>query len=1277
MEGQREHVRSLGTNGGSAGAPSLLSSKFSSEGMLQLPSLKSVSFVSSEKSMRLEHGSSSSADMDAEGGNSIVAAQRGFKMGSAQERKFWCSEVNALNEHGLIPKVLVASQDQAIVQKVRLAVRESNALMSVAWSPEDVTVQLNLFEFKCVFLDASYLLEFLDATGSAHESVEKMCKSLRQAKTKQVLYLNHDVTDPRLEFILGEEITCGNSSDLPSVRLPVVILGQDEAHVRKALDMVMDMSNMVARKADLSRMLEEGLEEARLEFKETMFICQCLVSRELKSLADVCRVLACALEENKRVDEEAETHLQTALKEYSKGAIELYRYDLLQEVEDWYVSKDDKIVYESDPTGTGTAAYLQKCVDLGILKVGSAYETMAGQSQNLHLRSYSMGRKGGIALSAGIRLNTFIKKIELRCNDLQAEGAIAIAEGLKHNRTVTYLDISENCIGCEGAKAIAGMLEVNPVLKTLRLQKNEIKDKGAKYLSRALIYLAPDGAVDGYRILQPLAKFPTKIPILFPGPGGSVADGYHATESNLTILDLSKNLIGAVGAKYLGYMLHMVGSCDSHPPLLQEIHLQHNQMLDVGAIHICEGMVSNKYLKLLDVSDNGLEEGGGIALSNMLLKNSSLSILHAKGSNMGREVGNALAMALSKNTTLKRLDLGGNAMGETVVNLMLKASSSIKGGSLESLRSNRNAKYFHHGTDHIPENSRKTGGPFRHGKRVQLFDINDPDGHYHLNLSLPWDTFLLQQLLNLQRQGPGRTIWNEKLDGVSCRIGSSALTPTSGILQFDYVSDTKKVLYVEKYHFDLSLPHDYEFAQSLKQRALQFSGSEGWKFEELAGLPFKLPYDPNWKLPVRSQLELAYCIYKFHPGLNFDPNSPDADYILNLKLPWDRLVAMKLYEMAEAIGPECWINPRLNNLFFRMNVDSDGHFLWALPKEGVLKFTFRTRKKEGEFTKLFQLDMSDPWEQWVAGELWGRVLNNGPLESWQSITLDADSYNPLKCRERKGWAGEIGKDIPKTGILRFLHQVVDPNRIQVEIEVLNMERDDDRIRALKLRDECLVNLESSMSRVTLDQEKLQLPLSKDWLPPMRGLLRIRLERLRPGDKPVSIKLFEKMRKKFCKFGENEQARIRFIDDEIVGRGRYLAAFMVEDLLRHWPSCEDVGRALSKFFKCTVDYMTLARLVLQHIKGMEVEKDVENIQNSDGKGISVKGRRRSSVVIVQAHKAQDFRHRRLVGHFSVLEDEGVGRILPFVENDSDMVKQVHLFPLFKKKRQPGGKEKGSK
>ena len=248
------------------------------------------------------------------------------------------------------------------------------------------------------------------------------------------------------------------------------------------------------------------------------------------------------------------------------------------------------------------------------------------------LRDDAIGKKGVIALSHALKINTSLTSIYLIGNAIGDNGAIALSDALKTNSSLTTIYLINNAIGDNGAIALSDALKTNNSLTTLYLSYNAIGENGAIALSDAL-----------------------------------------KTNTSLTTIDLTWNKISENGAIALSDALKTNAS-------LTTINLSCNAIGDNGAIAFSHALKTNTALTRTSLWYNAIGDNGAIAFSHALKINTSLTDIDLSCNAIGGNGATALSHALKINTSLTDIDLSCNAIGDngaTALSHALKINTSL------------------------------------------------------------------------------------------------------------------------------------------------------------------------------------------------------------------------------------------------------------------------------------------------------------------------------------------------------------------------------------------------------------------------------------------------------------------------------------------------------------------------------------------------------------------------------------------------------------------------
>jgi len=476
-------------------------------------------------------------------------------------------------------------------------------------------------------------------------------------------------------------------------------------------------------------------------------------------------------------------------------------------------------------------------------------------------------------MSAALIVNQKIRSLNLSDNWFGNEGVHALAEVLANNTTLTSINLSDNRVGLPGARSLCRRLQENNTLAELNLKGNNLDDRAAAPLADAL-----------------------------------------KNSTSLTKVDLSYNSFGEAAGALFGDML----SGHSH---LLEVNFKWNALKAKGGAAVAEGIKNNQVLNKVDLGWNGLGDKGTVALGDMLTNNSSITHLDVSHNRINLEGAMALSEGIKNNQNLLSLELGFNPMGitqGTVCNI-----SGVQ-AIVEALKNNGNLETV--GLTNV-----QSGGGTNRG-RASRFDPKNPDGHYVLDLSQPWDRFLAETLYDRMMDEGGESWINVTLDGIGIEVlkgGARWELPPQGTLEFDYV--TWKRGLEATFKLDLSNPCELFIAEQLFSKAAAAEGDGGNEALRECRLD-NTPLEPGSELPGQGTLHAVYFSTKPKDEIDFELK-------LDLAQPNDRVMCQRLWERQLTTPSDSWKEAKLNGEAFHLSA-------WQypeVPQEGSLDFKYTVR----------------------------------------------------------------------------------------------------------------------------------------------------------------------------------------------------------------------------------------------------------------------------------------------------------------------------------------------
>ncbi|XP_068761724.1 NLR family CARD domain-containing protein 3-like [Montipora capricornis] len=152
------------------------------------------------------------------------------------------------------------------------------------------------------------------------------------------------------------------------------------------------------------------------------------------------------------------------------------------------------------------------------------------------------------------------------------------------------------------------------------------------------------------------------------GSGTAILADAMATNSTVTLLDLSSNEISISGAAALAKSMEVNST-------LTELNLSESGIGDSGAAALAKALEVNSTLTELNLSENGISDWGAAALAKAMAVNSTLTGLDLNHDRIGYLGTAALAQAMEINSTLTELNLSENEIGDWAAAAMAKADA--------------------------------------------------------------------------------------------------------------------------------------------------------------------------------------------------------------------------------------------------------------------------------------------------------------------------------------------------------------------------------------------------------------------------------------------------------------------------------------------------------------------------------------------------------------------------------------------------------------------------
>jgi len=432
------------------------------------------------------------------------------------------------------------------------------------------------------------------------------------------------------------------------------------------------------------------------------------------------------------------------------------------------------------------------------------------------------------------------------------------------------------------------------------------------------------------------------------------------SKGGLVRLDLASCQLGEPAALSLATMLEENGS-------VKWLSVAWNTLSTRAAKRIGQSLQNNVSLEHLDMSCCGLGDSGGSHIVGALIDNVYLTEINLSSNSLGVNTCQALAASLRENSTLEKIHIRDNSVGlEGGLMLLTECRDSPPGPARRAL-----PEIHLEGCNFLPK------GMSGSAESITLFNMDNPNGHYNLDLSKPHQYQVAVNLLKLRaEQGPD--CWrNVKLNSTFLYISDSMKwpqrMPEKGTLLLDFLSgkrvskDIETMSEEKLWAFWDCLDHssvtdDWRLELvRLMTTATHFSAQQadviirkfswtGLMKQEAAFLIFGRLYDPqNLETALKSMSESEQETFMHRLGMLaiFHPRNPTGSYAFNLKRQLDSSI---LYRLLNSFSMEVERFPKENLECFR-NVVFDGKPTqisvppghpdsWVPPAKGILELDF-------------------------------------------------------------------------------------------------------------------------------------------------------------------------------------------------------------------------------------------------------------------------------------------------------------------------------------------------
>ena len=281
--------------------------------------------------------------------------------------------------------------------------------------------------------------------------------------------------------------------------------------------------------------------------------------------------------------------------------------------------------------------------------------TKANCFPHLKLTGNQLGDSDIVLISDSLKTNTILKRISVARCHLSGQGGKAIGDALMVNRSLQVLDLHDN----PGVVHIAESLKHNHSLLEINLRRCGITEKGCKAIGDALMV---------NRYLQVLDLYNNAISAAVVHITKSLKHNHSLLEINLGNCGISEK-----GAKAICEALMVNRS-------LQVLDLEYNP-ISAGVVHIAESLKHNRSLLKINLGACGLTEKGAESLAISLKENNSLQTLILRGNYLSDRGDAHVADGLRHRNCLKRLDISQCGLvdrGMKLIGSALEVNNSLE-----------------------------------------------------------------------------------------------------------------------------------------------------------------------------------------------------------------------------------------------------------------------------------------------------------------------------------------------------------------------------------------------------------------------------------------------------------------------------------------------------------------------------------------------------------------------------------------------------------------------
>ncbi|GMI04608.1 hypothetical protein TrVE_jg9920 [Triparma verrucosa] len=597
---------------------------------------------------------------------------------------------------------------------------------------------------------------------------------------------------------------------------------------------------------------------------------------------------------------------------------------------------------------------------------------------------------------------------------------------------VNSLEVSNNSILNRGMTALIKAISGHTLMKVLDISENSPKRSSIECIKS--LFLQPDPVKLVELRLSGCAIGDRNMKILAEGLAESVT---------LTTLKLDRNNLTRCG-KEIAYFMH-------ENLYITDLDLSWNQLRNEEAAAVARSLLGNEVLTTINLAWNHFGYDPAIfALAKFLTESYCLNSLDISFNKVKERGSICMADALKQNSNLKSLNVDGNPVGPTGGRALLKMIASE--GNMRNI--SMDSCNFE-----MPDD-----GPIP-------FDVNEPNGFYKLDLSVPYDRMIATSLQELAYTQGGECWRGEKLNGEFFDFPETDpyawQVPHEGILELAYVSnkplensqmnaDQFKVL---KSQISRSDKEDDRRATSLVKQlsdTFAFNSSQvGEMIDEFENSNSKVVVatrlftqvsdtdNAERLLAKLNQLERKQVEKKLGQFYYFNSKNPTGHYRLNLSIEFERLVAVRVAEvnntekLAQRLEGKLDLTQKGNWENLRNETFDGEKFIytssWPIPHHGIFEFDYvSTVRPESEAEPMEVDDFADFVKDLITLEGKNEVNEEELREIFDAF--DEDQGGTIDVEELGMILKSLGQIMSKKEVQEYFDSMDDDGSNSIEFE---------------------------------------------------------------------------------------------------------------------------------------------------------------------------------------------------------------------------------------------------